>query len=745
MLSEDHVYHHSNCTCSSLRIVKHYVFGSTKSSRGTNMNRSGSSRKSFLDDLLGDNNDDGFSSLGAPSTITSRPTSAATETVSSRKPSKSVRFSEGIEEKSLPPASDWLGLSSGDDDQSSTGDLSTPSWLDPSPRNSIASSRTTSSIIQTEPSKSESRSRTESAPIKQPSAHVILPKTALDVPIPQSPRRSSIEAAHSAPTTAAIESSNLLLQTQLKVIEVEKDHLAQMLEQSKLSHQRDIELTKEMYEKQLSMTRFFLERQEESTREEKERRIEDLKKQILSLEEEKNQLSQGYKTKLKEILDERDAEISRLKDRHAGQVNRILEEHEAEVDRLKKSKDTEVDTVVSMYSLTESLETLLSRWKTSTMDMNALQESLMEKQGKFIHEVVDSVSAKELSLTTASTNWSKIRKELEDERIRLKELEQNFMSKIEQHNESLSVEQKRLSDEREAINQEKRIFDKERRDTEQRLKDQEEKLKQDQAQFRSELDKLRSDQRALQERIRDFTVKEKEGLQDFLKQSLEFESERLKMEQDRTRLDFALKDLEVRRIALKEREHHINEQKTTFQIEKEGLLSLAQELKERTDQLESMNSQTIQRQETAIKMEEKARKTKEEADSKYAEIQLEMKQLQSREDFLRKEVQKIQTEWRQLEEMKDSALCSICSSRLTAVKSKSLGDQHHYQAAHDHNRGLIAINGNKIALTNGNQELPVIVDESSLLLWQISSQAEAAFVAEETEFIRRLQQQSRSK
>ena len=353
------------------------------------MNRS-SSRKSFLDDLLGDDNDTDFASFGSPTvTSTQRPSSGISE-ASTRKSSKSVRFSEGLDNKpaSAPGKSssaDWLGLATEEEDEidkdtrgfSRKSTESSPSWLNTSSSSSKVAERTTPSVI------SGIKTAVEPKPTEKQ-----IPKSSSFVLTPSSPeiridqqRRSSLEL-QSLSSVASLESSNLLMQTQLKVLEVEKSHLSQMLEQSKLAHQQELQMMKEMHDKQLEMTKSFLEKQQESTREEKDRRIKDLTVQVDSLEEERNELSNGYKSKLKEILEERDAEIGRLKERHASQVNHIRQEHEQEVDRLKKSKDTEVDTVVSMYSLTESLESLLSRWKSSTIDMQTLQETLMERGGQ---------------------------------------------------------------------------------------------------------------------------------------------------------------------------------------------------------------------------------------------------------------------------------------------------------------------------------------------------------------------------
>ena len=345
-------------------------------------------------------------------------------------------------------------------------------------------------------------------------------------------------------------------------------------------------------------------------------------------------------------------------------------------------------------------------------------------------------------MSAASSSWSLMKKELEEERDRLKQLEQDFMLKMEEHNHSLSLEQKRLSDERSALLQERRSYERERKEVQDKLRDQEDKLRQDQQQYRLDLDRFKMDQMNLQERIRDFTVKEKEGLQDFLKQSLEFESERLKIEQDRTKLDFSLKDLEVKKSSLKERESQINEQRAIFQVEKEALMSLAQELKQRADQLEKLSSETIEQKEAAARLQDKADKIKAEADSSQKEIEEQMTQLKIREDYIRNQVKKVQIEWKQIQDTKDSALCSLCSSRLSSAKIGGLQDNNHYRIDY-RAQGIVPLNQMTMNHQEGKMMMPSIIDDSSLLVWQISSQAEAALVAEETAFVQRLQQQSK--
>ena len=358
--------------------------------------------------------------------------------------------------------------------------------------------------------------------------------------------------------------------------------------------------------------------------EERDRRIEHLKQEIDSISADAVKERSVYRSKIDQLMEEREKEAARMRERHEEYVTRLQKDHDKECDRLNQIRAQSESQLLSIQQLHDSQKDLLKVWNESTDQMRQIQSLLVQKQEKGLQESVHEVRDRE-------------------EHIRSLVQRLDSLCDIKQEFTSLAEDQRRLiENERKQVSQERKEWETRREKEMQELDERKESVRQDRETLERESGKLNL--------VKQEIWKEKDAVN---REKQELEQQRLDVEQRISRLQH----LEVEKQTV-----------ATSQIlldqEKGKLLELAEQVRSRAEELEVLTSLAAREREDGLTARSRGEELLKQAEEKDRVIQEKLETVEEKERLVKDQLRLLEQEKLAIKEMKDRVLCSLCNSGL---------------------------------------------------------------------------------
>ncbi|KAF7492816.1 hypothetical protein SSS_02977 [Sarcoptes scabiei] len=541
--------------------------------------------------------------------------------------------------------------------------------------------------------------------------------------------------------------SQLINDTQLRMLSMEKNWLEKTIDRMKSNHQEEIRSMISIYEIQ----------------DERERRIVELKKQLEQSENELKSIHSKYRERLETIEKDYNVECDRLKQSHSDTTKKMIEEHELELKRLEQRLRTETEIIKqndddSIRGQTKQLSELLAKWENSVKRIEQLQRSVLAKQEELIQ--------KDLGRMISSDD---------DLFYRFDERCEKFLGQILRQQNDLEANlknenQKLFSEERENLQRKEKRLDEDQRELEElRMK------------FANEVNDWRQNETIEANRQRLDRDRLKENLLVFeerrsLLETLYNERKRM-LDDQQSRLDRINEEISSRQKQIEEKESKIMEKSLRLEQENQEWLSKRNQFDEEKIQLQELGRSLMKRADVLEKLSRMGLKEKienieamDEIETIRLSLKKETEQLEQEQTQIRLERNQLAVERKQLEqqfrllmEMKRSLVCNLCGNSLNRIGNfpsilnnlESMPDPkqsfeiflnggYYFQQNSYQNIGT---KQNEMYQTTWNQDnrriSPQLAEKINnntdidqlMLFWQMSAQKDAASLADETKFL----------
>ncbi|XP_054159825.1 fas-binding factor 1-like [Oppia nitens] len=464
--------------------------------------------------------------------------------------------------------------------------------------------------------------------------------------------------------------------------------------------------------------------------EERDRRINDLRTQLSQCEKDMTDIKQRNNERVDYLENEWQREVQRLKEIHSSSIQKINEEHEHDLTRIRKIKEQEIESVNALQNHGLSLQSLLSKWEKSAQQIEDLHKDVIAKQEEILkHKLID-IDLKNKRMDEVEVNWHSLINELQLERSRCSDEQKRLQELIEQQKHLIQNEQKRLIDERldletnrKQLNEDRLTFDVEYNKFKDNMTKESQLLAEDRIKVKDELINLEIKRNEL-------NLKELESQQNFNKEKNEIKLLFKEIEDKRNDLHKQQTEVQYHRMTIQSEQHSLEQKKLMFDMERNKMQDLAQEIAKRADELENLGQIALQEKREGHMAMDEAERFRQELDSKLKFIETSFAKLKTDEEKVYQMKVKVEQELEYIKEVKDNIVCSLCSSGLNRVKlnkgiNKSSQDLPIFSSFY----GL-------------NNQWPTFQDDRSLLIWQITGQQDAALLEQETAFINGIRTQS---
>ncbi|KAI1301708.1 Fas-binding factor 1 -like protein [Halotydeus destructor] len=540
-------------------------------------------------------------------------------------------------------------------------------------------------------------------------------------------------SSHFTPSTSSVAISSLptdsspvilLLQTQVKMLEMEKSQLTQSFEQLKKNRDDEISVMRDLHAQQLQMTKDFLTRQESMISEEKERRINDIKSKLESSEREKEELRDKYNQRMESTTNEWHEEVERLKELHSESLKRLADQQAEDITRIRRIKEQEIEAITVLQSHGQSLEMLVSKWEINAEQIGQMHKDIILKQEEILKEKVIHVDQKDKRLTDLDANWLALKSQLDGEKDRHRDAQKKLIDLIEEQKAILMAEQRSFAEQRSILAAEKYALEAERKQHTRASESMREDFDKERAVFNQDRELLKVERDDFSVRTKQFDEKEKQWRTRHDKERDQVAKMVRNAEDERKMLKDERSQLEQAGLSLERELHRFELKKSLFDSEKSKLHDLAMTVKERAEEVERLSKFVDKERRQASHSMDSAERLKQDVDAKLDILEQRALECQRREEDIYKENARITAEWSVLKETKESVMCSICASSLNRSKFGPTQLPEMQLTP-----GMVS--------SMADQDFSRL--DGGLLVWQISAQQDAASLAEETAFIRKLQ------
>uniref|UniRef100_T1KXC8 Fas-binding factor 1 C-terminal domain-containing protein n=1 Tax=Tetranychus urticae TaxID=32264 RepID=T1KXC8_TETUR len=463
----------------------------------------------------------------------------------------------------------------------------------------------------------------------------------------------------------------LILQAKVAILNMEKEHLTETINQLKDNHRSEISVLKTLNEQQLTMTIDVYKRQEEMLKEERDRRMDELKNQLETSERDREELRSRYNEKVEIIEKECKEEVERLKEMHKSLIKRLTEQHEIDLDRLRRIKGQEIESVHTLHEQSNSLESLVNKWIANADRMESLYKSLVTKEDELIKGKIDSLEAKDRQFNVIEENWTTLRRSVEREREANEEAKDKLMKLIEEQRKLIVNEQHQLNNERRTFDEEKQRFEKDKRQWEEEVAQIRDKLTRESNEISRENERLAEKSIDLEKRESSLVISQLEWKNEMTREKDNLARLTGEANEERKKLAKERSKAQEMYLNLQSEQQKLENKKILFDGEKEKLKQLAELIAQNANELENAGSISLKEKEEGLRAFEMAKKISDEVNSKEAKMERRAEQLIKEAVRIEVESKRIRQEWKMLQETKHSIVCNLCGNGLTRVKFKA--------------------------------------------------------------------------
>jgi Fas-binding factor 1 len=393
---------------------------------------------------------------------------------------------------------------------------------------------------------------------------------------------------------------------------------------------------------------------------------------------------------LKEELDSHESQRKQERDGYRLKLEHVIQERDQEIERMKERHEDMMTRVRQDHE--KELQWSHRKWQEEVEQVKSLSQAHGSIQDLVIKWKASAEEMQQLQNIVTSNQERMMNESVVELEQRGKTLS-SLLQKLEPFTSLRSQLSDLVEEQKDLIVRERAELRQERNDW---LRDQR-KSQADQEEERHEIRMQRDSLNQEISKLHEQKLQVQRDQESITREVQEIERQRLQVQQQLSQLS----DLEAR-------SHNIATSEILLNQDKSQLLDLAQQVMRRAEELEALTMTAARERDSGIAARARAESLLKDVEKRSESVQEKLDTVQEKERLLKDQIRFLESERQAVKEMKDRIVCTLCNSSL-----QSYGRIPHPPPT-------------------------MSMDETPLLIWQMTGQRESALLAQEAQFLDQL-------
>ncbi|XP_066291483.1 fas-binding factor 1 homolog isoform X2 [Branchiostoma lanceolatum] len=471
------------------------------------------------------------------------------------------------------------------------------------------------------------------------------------------------------------------LESKIRQLQAERDHLQIMLESSKHRHQEELSSVEEAHKARLQLAEESFQRREARLREENEQLVTQHLARLKTAEEEKAQVQAAHHKKLLELQAEKSEELERIKELHRNSIQELQSDHDDQLNRLHRMREQEIEAATSATRHTRSLQSVVQRVEENAKNLGQLSFKLEGHHISGLEERETAARELERQLKLLQERLGHQQEENEKERTRLQDLIGRLEARLTEQGRQLEEERWKVKSEQNRVQALQKSLEEERRYLSQQLAMERESVQRAKNELMEEQKQVMAqcaeERRKLATEWAEFHTAErvaKERATDQSARSIKTEAERestiKSLAQEQATITVKLNDLRLEEERLKQEKTALDRKRQALDAEAEKMAYLSKQVARKSEEIETVSLEAAQNREEGQRALGEARRVEAEQNKRLSTIESQLQYLRQQEKQIAEERLSLAKDKRDLEQTMGSYVCVNCR---TPVRDNSRG------------------------------------------------------------------------
>ncbi|XP_068511492.1 fas-binding factor 1 isoform X3 [Anas acuta] len=454
------------------------------------------------------------------------------------------------------------------------------------------------------------------------------------------------------------------LESQVRMLELEQTQHKMLLESLKQRHQEDLDLLERAHRSQMKVVEETYGQREERLRREKEQLAAQLLSQSQDAERARAELVAQHQQRVATLEQQSARELERLRELQRSSVQEMRKDHEEQLQRLKRLKDQEIDAVTSATSHTRSLNGVIEQMEKFSSDLHNLSHKVEATHHTTSQELAMGARQRDEQLRVLQDRLSQQQRDMEEERSRLQEVIAKMEARLSEQTRLLEQERWRATAEQSKVESLQHSLEEQRRVMTQQLSMERAELERAKSALleeqKSVMQKCSEERRKLAVEWAEFHTQQqlsKERMERDIDRALQMDSQRegtiISLAKEQAELKMRGRELKAREEQLARDRELLDEAWHELRLEKEKVKGAALRIRQREEEIKSMNKLSSQKYEEGEQALREACRLESEHQTRLQLMQQHLEQLKQQEQQLQQERLSMAHQRRQLEQLRE--------------------------------------------------------------------------------------------
>ncbi|XP_035414824.1 fas-binding factor 1 [Cygnus atratus] len=454
------------------------------------------------------------------------------------------------------------------------------------------------------------------------------------------------------------------LESQVRMLELERTQHKLLLESLKQRHQEDLDLLERAHRSQMKVVEETYGQREERLRQEKEQLAAQLLSQSQDAERARAELVAQHQQRVATLEQQSARELERLRELQRSSVQEMRKDHEEQLQRLKRLKDQEIDAVTSATSHTRSLNGVIEQMEKFSSDLHNLSHKVEATHHTTSQELAMGARQRDEQLRVLQDRLSQQQRDMEEERSRLQEVIAKMEARLSEQTRLLEQERWRATAEQSKVESLQHSLEEQRRVMTQQLSMERAELERAKSALLEEqklvMQKCSEERRKLAVEWAEFHTQQqlsKERMERDIDRALQMDSQRegtiMSLAKEQAELKIRGRELKAKEEQLARDRELLDEAWHELGLEKEKVKGAALRIRQREEEFKSINKLSSQKYEEGEQALREACRLESEHQTRLQVMQQHLEQLKQQEQRLHRERLSMAHQRRQLEQLRE--------------------------------------------------------------------------------------------
>ncbi|XP_013034666.2 fas-binding factor 1 isoform X2 [Anser cygnoides] len=454
------------------------------------------------------------------------------------------------------------------------------------------------------------------------------------------------------------------LESQVRMLELERTQHKLLLESLKQRHQEDLDLLERAHRSQMKVVEETYGQREERLRREKEQLAAQLLLQSQDAERARAELVAQHQQRVATLEQQSARELERLRELQRSSVQEMRKDHEEQLQRLKRLKDQEIDAVTSATSHTRSLNGVIEQMEKFSSDLHNLSHKVEATHHTTSQELAMGARQRDEQLRVLQDRLSQQQRDMEEERSRLQEVIAKMEARLSEQTRLLEQERWRATAEQSKVESLQHSLEEQRRVMTQQLSMERAELERAKSALleeqKSVMQKCSEERRKLAVEWAEFHTQQqlsKERMERDIDRALQMDSQRegtiISLAKEQAELKIWGRELKAKEEQLARDRELLDEAWHELRLEKEKVKGAALRIRQREEEIKSVNKLSSQKYEEGEQALREACRLESEHQTRLQVMQQHLEQLKQQEQRLHQERLSMAHQRRQLEQLRE--------------------------------------------------------------------------------------------